>query len=245
MTSTPLVLVLEDDAAARQFVAMALESLPVQVLQAASLAQARVLLQQHSVALLLTDMTLKDGHATALVEDLVSWPAARVPKVVVLSGGIYADTRQRLTLLGVQHFLHKPASLTEIEDTVARLLQLTPATAELDASQAPAGLAPHEWAAVQTYFDGDVAFYQTYQAMSLAQFELDLQAGEDACAQSDAQTLRRTAHSMKSVLRTLGHEALSDMAKQSEDAAHLSPWPQAVLSWQALRQAVQAQLLAK
>ena len=97
-------------------------------------------------------------------------------------------------------------------------------------------LQPHVLTAIDTYFDGDRDFYQVFLASSVEQFSADLKAGDDACAAGDAATLRRTAHSLKSVLLTLGYADHSVCAKGVELAAQQAPWEQAVAGWGDLRQ---------
>jgi HPt (histidine-containing phosphotransfer) domain-containing protein len=101
-----------------------------------------------------------------------------------------------------------------------------------------AELPPHEKAAVDTYFDGDQDFYQVFRHASVEQFAVDLKTGDDACDAGDATTLRRTAHSLKSVLLTLGYPEDSACAKQVELEAQQAPWAQAVAAWGELRQRI-------
>jgi HPt (histidine-containing phosphotransfer) domain-containing protein len=97
-------------------------------------------------------------------------------------------------------------------------------------------LQPFELEAIEVYFDGDRSFYEVFRSSCIEQFATDLTEGDAACAAGDAATLRRVAHSLKSVLRTLGHPQVSAQAKQAEDAAHEGPWDQALAQWQVLRQ---------
>lgn len=96
-------------------------------------------------------------------------------------------------------------------------------------------LPPHELAAIETYFDGDRDFYVIFRASAVVQFPADLQAGDEACAAGDAQSLRRAAHTLKGVLVTLGYAELSAFAKSVEQAAQHSPWDEAVAGWRELR----------
>ncbi len=93
----------------------------------------------------------------------------------------------------------------------------------------------HEQQAVSTYFEGDAEFYRVFRASAVAQFPADLQEGDAAEAVADAQALRRAAHTLKSVLLTLGYAELSALAKTVELAAHQEPWEQAVAGWHELR----------
>ena len=93
----------------------------------------------------------------------------------------------------------------------------------------------HEQQAVATYFEGDGEFYRIFRASAVAQFPADLHEGDVAQAGADAQALRRAAHTLKSVLLTLGYAELSAFAKTVELAAHREPWEQAVAGWRELR----------
>lgn len=96
-------------------------------------------------------------------------------------------------------------------------------------------LHPFQLAAIDEYFDGDRSFYTVFLNSCIEQFSLDLVDGDTASAQGDAATLRRVAHSLKSVLRTLGYTSESALAKQVEEAAQHSPWPEAQAVWLELR----------
>ena len=98
-----------------------------------------------------------------------------------------------------------------------------------------ADLTPNELAAVDTYFDGDRAFYDQFRHSCVQQFAEDIAQGDAACATQDAPVLRRTAHSLKSVLLTLGHPDLSAQAKTVELAAQSRPWDEALAGGQGLR----------
>jgi len=97
------------------------------------------------------------------------------------------------------------------------------------------GLTPEEAAAVDTYFDGDREFYLSFRATTLSQFVVDLREGDAACRAQDAAALRRVAHNLKGVLRTLGYDAHSACAREAEIAAQQTPWDAAEQAWLALR----------
>lgn len=109
----------------------------------------------------------------------------------------------------------------------------TPASTQLRELQ------PHECLAVETYFEGDAVFYRSFYDSCVVQFVVDVAEGDAACQAHDAPVLRRTAHSLKSVLTTLGHEALATQAKSVEQAAQQEPWQAAVQGWCDLRAGLQ------
>lgn len=85
--------------------------------------------------------------------------------------------------------------------------------------------------AIETYFDGDRALFLAFRESCVEQFDVDLAEGDAAIEDKDAPSLRRVAHSLKGVLRTIGYDELSDLAKAVENAAHQNQWEPAVSQW--------------
>jgi HPt (histidine-containing phosphotransfer) domain-containing protein len=90
--------------------------------------------------------------------------------------------------------------------------------------------------AIETYFDGDRALFMAFRESCVEQFDVDLAKGDAAIEDNDAPGLRRVAHSLKGVLRTIGYDELSDVAKVVENAAHQNEWEPATLHWQQFSQ---------
>jgi HPt (histidine-containing phosphotransfer) domain-containing protein len=90
---------------------------------------------------------------------------------------------------------------------------------------------------IDRHFEGDRALYNEYKSLCQAQFPLDVQAGDAACAAQDVHALQRLAHSLKTVLRSLGHDALGDLAshieQQAANGSMLLPEPN---HWSSLRE---------
>ena len=89
--------------------------------------------------------------------------------------------------------------------------------------------------AVRLYFEGDRELFQDYRAACLVQFPGDIQGGDTASAAADLQTLLRVAHSLKSVLLTLGHPQYGALARTLEEACHAGVLAPAQMHWAALR----------
>lgn len=91
--------------------------------------------------------------------------------------------------------------------------------------------------AIDLYFEGDRSLYAEYAAACLTQFTADIEAGDAACARGEAPAMRRLAHSLKTVLMTLGRNDLSELARAIEAAAEdgSSAWQEI---WPALRAAL-------
>lgn len=212
------MLLIEDDASIRRFVELALEDEPIALHQAATVADALDQLRtQGAFRLVVTDLMLPDGSGQQVLQAMADEPALRAgARVAVFSAGLSAETRTRLDTLGVDEVIAKPASLAQLLQCLQRALAGTPATTPptADATPDPARLA------VDRYFAGDHALYAAYRDSCRRQFVHDRRAGDTALAAGDNAALRRLAHSLKTVLQTLGHEHDSAVARQLEhDAA--------------------------
>lgn len=223
----PRVLLVEDDASIRRYVAMALEELPITLVEAPTLADAEAVLAQGPVRLVISDLMLPDGNGIALLQALVADPARRAgARLAAFSAGISAERRAQLEAMGVDEVLAKPVALEQLEACVQRAL----AGAAPMAAPAPAAADP-----VAAFFGGNAALFEAFRASCRLQFGADLAAGDAALAARDLAALRRLAHSLKSVLLTLGHEAAHREALALETLAHAGDAPRAAAGWQALR----------
>jgi CheY-like chemotaxis protein len=212
MGSAARALLVEDDASIRRFVQLALEDEPVELLLAETVAQALHRLRtQGPFRLVLTDLMLPDGNGLQVLQALAAEPALRAgARVAVFSAGLSAQTREQLTPLGVDEVIVKPAPLARLLDCLHRALA---------APAAPVG-STALGRAIDDYFAGDRALYDRYRQSCLLQFPADRRQGDAAVQAGDWAALRRLAHSLKSVLLTLGHGAESALARQLEaDAA--------------------------
>ena len=81
--------------------------------------------------------------------------------------------------------------------------------------------APAPWGgargqAWQEYFEGKRERFDASRGACLDQFRQDVREGDAASAAGDLQALRRVAHSLKSVLLTLGYPHMSAQARALE-----------------------------
>ena len=223
----PRLLLIEDDASIRRFVELALEDEPIVLHQAASVAEALQALRNHGpFRLIFTDLMLPDGSGLQVLQTLVAEPALRGgARVAVFSAGLSADTRSKLDPLDVDEVIAKPASLAQLLQCLQRALA---APAPEPAAPAPAA------AAVARFFAGNQPLYDAYRESCRRQFANDRRAGDAALGAGDLPALRRLAHSLKSVLQTLGHDGDSALARQLETDAAASQREAAHAGWQRL-----------
>jgi CheY-like chemotaxis protein len=241
----PRVLLVEDDASLRRFVRMVLEDFPLELIECDSVAPALEALAQGSFDLILTDLMMPGISGLSLLEKMRANPALQGnAKVVVLSAGLTASVRMQLEPMGLWRLLHKPVSVTELEDCVNEALagsmaaSVTDAVTEVHCATTDASTA--RTTAIQTYFDGDAALFDDYRAGCVKQFSHDMQSGDTAAQTPDLPALQRLAHSLKTVLLTLGYPVASACAKELEALCRAEAWPAAQVGWAQLRRALQA-----
>ena len=249
----PRVLLVDDDASIRRFVELALDGLDIEFLSCASVAEAVAALQQGGPArLVITDLMMPGEGGVALLRRLHDEPALRGnARLAVFSAGLVGvanAARAQLAPFDIWRLLPKPVPLQELEDCVLQALeQAAPAAPPPAAAAAPvsAALSEQELLAVQTHFAGEQALFIAFREGCRVQFARDVADGDAALARGDTGALHRLAHSLKSVLSTLGHPALSERARQLEyaAAAGAAAGPLAP-GWQALRSGLLALTLS-
>lgn len=238
----PRVLLVEDDASIARFVELALEELPIELVTCTNVSDAMQALQACSTRLIITDLMLPGESGIDLVQRLLHEPSPGHPiPVAVFSAGLTPAVRDQLGAMKVWRMLSKPASVMELENCVRDALAL-PMAAAADAppsptpnAQALSGAAQAEAEAIATHFAGDEFLFKAYRASCLQQFPADVQQGDAACAAQDWPALRRLAHSLATVLLTLGHPTQSVRARQLENAAAQLAADQCLDHWGKLR----------
>jgi DNA-binding response OmpR family regulator len=242
MNTLPRVLLVEDDASLRRFVELALDELPIELLSCPDVDAALALLASQPVALVITDRMRPGRSGFDLLATLEAAPALRAgARVVVFSAGLSQEVRQRLDRGGgVWRLLSKPCSVAELEGCVREAMALDAGNAA-----APVQAQGHEQAleqaveqAIALQFGGNRALYAAFRASCLQQFAADISDGDRACAEHDGPALHRLAHSLKSVLQTLGHADAAALARRLEDLAAQGHWEQALPLWPGLREAL-------
>lgn len=234
--SKPRVLLVEDDRMLRQFVRMALEDLEMELLEADCVAAAKGLLAQGAPQLILTDLMMPGESGLDLLEYLEQHPDLRGgARIVVLSAGVNAEMRQHLQAYDIWRLLLKPVPVAELESCVREALADSAPKAN---SSAPA-ISMARADAVAAYFGGDQRLFDTYLASCLAQFPADILSGNQMLENGDLPGVRLLAHSLKSVLRTLGFSA-ADLAQTLETDCVAGRVADAAQHWDALRAQIQA-----
>ena len=110
------VLVVDDEPAIRMLCRINLELEGFRVLESGTLADARRVLEQEPVAVLLVDVHVGDGDGRDLVRELVERDDA--PRIALLTGTYELPPDERA---GADALIEKPFTLVELLSTVRRL----------------------------------------------------------------------------------------------------------------------------
>ncbi len=246
MITRPRVLLVDDDASIRRFVALALDELEVTLIACASVAEALAVLREAPVQLLLTDLMMPGESGLDLLQHLADQPALRGSALqVVFSAGLDTAARERLGRFDIWRQLSKPVSVVQLENCVREAVSShqAPSMPTLNAPAAQDGpsaddaglLSSDELTAIATHFAGDRGLFLAFRASCLAQFETDMARGDGGLLLGNLSDLHHLAHSLKSVLATLGQPPLAAIARQLEDCAPNGDVHQASPLWAKLR----------
>lgn len=212
------LLVLEDDVLIRRFISMALAALPVDIVHAGSILEARERLAGQDVDLLISDLMLPDGHASDLLRSLRDDPRHAGLLIVILSAGLTSAVRPRIAGLGVFRVLDKPVPHAELIACVEQALADRDDPAGVPVAATPSLSVTQRERAIEDHFGGQASLFDEFLASCVAQLPLDVEAGDRACEHGDVQALRRVAHNFRSVLQLIGDADGHTMAERLEQA---------------------------
>lgn len=237
------LLLVDDDASIRRFVALALEGLDVDLLPCGSVEEAlQTLRARGTVDLLMTDLMMPGESGLVLLRHLADQPALRgQARLVVFSAGLGAPVQAQLASFDIWRQLAKPVSALALEACVQEALEAGPAAAAAVPPAAAhraasAGHPPVD--AITAHFGGDHDLYHAFREGCLDQFRADIARGEVDVALRDFDDLRHLAHSLKSVLTLIGEPDASHAARHLENAAARPDAGEAARWWEDLRHAL-------
>src|SRR4030067_622135 len=112
------ILIVDDEENARLNIGSFLTSKGYEVLDAATLAEAREKLRMESADIILLDVELPDGYGPALLEEIAHMPTR--PPVILITA--YGDIEMAVEAMkaGAHDFLQKPIQLAQLEKSIQR-----------------------------------------------------------------------------------------------------------------------------
>jgi two-component system KDP operon response regulator KdpE len=111
MTAADTVLIVEDEAPMRRFLRGALQAEGFRVIEASTLATAKLLVTVHVPAAILLDLGLPDGDGLTLLQSVRTWSSA---PVIVLSARDREDDKVTALDAGADDYLTKPFGTSEL-----------------------------------------------------------------------------------------------------------------------------------
>jgi CheY-like chemotaxis protein/two-component sensor histidine kinase len=120
------ILIVDDEADARELIGAILNQCGAEVSEAASVSEALILLEQLQLDLLISDIGMPNADGYTLIRSMRSRLASQIP-AVALSAYARMEDRTRALAAGFQIHLAKPVSLDELVTVVASLTGRTEA----------------------------------------------------------------------------------------------------------------------
>jgi DNA-binding NtrC family response regulator len=124
------ILIVDDEAHARQFISSFLHSLQYETIEAANLGEARQFIRQGKGDIILLDVNLPDGYGPDLLEETANM-AVR-PPIILITGVGDIDMAVDAMKNGAHDFLQKPIKFPSLEKSIKRALELVAMRRELD-----------------------------------------------------------------------------------------------------------------
>ena len=177
---------------------------------------------RYDLVLMDCQMPGMDGFmATREIRRLEEESGARRVAVIALTANVQKGIREDCSAAGMDDYLSKPFSRSQLEDTLARWFQAQPLPTVSDAAEAPD--LPVMDASVLAELDemdrpGEPPFVAAMTESYLKALVNHVAAIEGALRARDASTLRNTAHTLKSSSGFLGLKRLQGLCLELEQA---------------------------
>jgi DNA-binding response OmpR family regulator len=202
VSPSPRVLLLEDDPVSAEFLLAALAPLPLELAHAASLAQARRLLGESRIDLLLLDLALPDGSGRELL------PADGHGPALALTAELDAGRRAGLMAQGFADALAKPIAASALREAVASRLGLPPVSADAAAPLPACDIADWDDTAALTAC-GSAAVVDSLRGLLRQELPLQLERIRSALAEGHAQAALDELHRLRASCGFCGAAALA------------------------------------
>jgi two-component system response regulator AtoC len=128
MTAT--ILIVDDEANARTNIGGFLVSRGYEVLEAATIAEAREKIKLGSADIILLDVQLPDGYGPMLLDEIANMPMR--PPVIIITAYGHIDMAVEAMKNGAHDFLQKPVQFTSLEKSIQRAQEMVAMRRELN-----------------------------------------------------------------------------------------------------------------
>lgn len=123
------ILFVEDEINARQNIGQFLRDKGYELLEAGTLAEARIFLQKGSGDVVLLDVELPDGYGPSLLYEIGAMPVR--PPVIIVTAHKDIETAVDAMKSGASDFLTKPVDFVELENTIKKACEIVQMRREL------------------------------------------------------------------------------------------------------------------
>ncbi|HLA75762.1 MAG TPA: response regulator, partial [Gammaproteobacteria bacterium] len=228
-----IILVAEDNPVNSKLALLQLKKLGLKAEAVANGREAVLASQAANYSLILMDCNMPemDGYqATKSIRASERLTGKSIP-IIAMTANAMGDDRARCLACGMNDYLSKPVSIEQLKVVLGRWLPHSEgpapaAYAPVRAASSPSTVTPLNLSSIDhqvleglhgLQIEGTPDVVGELIDIYLADTPLLLQSLHEAIPQGDAQALRRTAHSLKSVSANLGAKRLAALCKELED----------------------------
>ncbi|MFC1879240.1 sigma-54-dependent transcriptional regulator [Chloroflexota bacterium] len=123
------ILIVDDEENARKNISVFLSSKGYETIEAGTLADARISIQQGNADIILLDVRLPDGYGPNLLEETAALPSR--PPIILITAHGDIDMAVDAMKNGAHDFLQKPIQLAQLELSVSRAMEVVAMRREL------------------------------------------------------------------------------------------------------------------
>ena len=193
--------------------------------------------QQETFDVVLMDVQMPevDGfEATAAIRAREAERGGHLPILAMTAHAMTGD-REKCLAAGMDGYISKPVQAAEL----FRILEGTITPTVDEAAPAAAGLAVVDWKRALAHMGDDEEILRSVVEVFLAEWPKWRRSFAQSFAQGDAPTLRRTAHTIKGSLNTLGAADAYELAQQLETLGRDANLADARTTYEALEREVE------
>ena len=177
-------------------------------------------LERQPYDLLLSDVQMPDMDGLEATRRILQrWPEGQRPWIVAMTAEAMSGDRERCLDAGMNDYITKPIRVEELVAAIKRAPRLADANAEPSRTADGERIDRGVLARLAEGVGGDTAFVSELIQGFADDAPALIAAARDGLGHGDAAEVRRAAHTLKSNAATFGAHVLSDLSRETEEAA--------------------------